>query len=44
MKYKEWLHDWLELYEKESVKPRTSYGFVQTEHTPRKRMEMEGVC
>ena len=23
MKYKEWLHDWLELYEKESVKPRT---------------------
>ena len=22
MKYKEWLHDWLELYEKESVKPR----------------------
>ena len=32
------------VYEKESVKPRTSYGFVQTEHTPRKRMEMEGVC
>ena len=23
MKYKDWLHDWLELYEKESVKPRT---------------------
>lgn len=23
MKYREWLHDWLELYEKESVKPRT---------------------
>lgn len=23
MKYKEWLHDWLELYEKESVKPKT---------------------
>ena len=23
MKYKEWLHDWLELYQKESVKPRT---------------------
>ena len=23
MKYKEWLYDWLELYEKESVKPRT---------------------
>ena len=23
MKYKEWLHNWLELYEKESVKPRT---------------------
>ena len=23
MKYKEWLNDWLELYEKESVKPRT---------------------
>ena len=23
MKYKEWLHDWLELYEKESVKPRS---------------------
>ena len=30
MKYKEWLHDWLELYEKESVKPRTykQYGDV----------------
>ena len=23
MKYKEWLVDWLELYEKPSVKPRT---------------------
>lgn len=23
MKYKEWLHDWLELYEKGAVKPRT---------------------
>lgn len=23
MKYKDWLHEWLELYEKESVKPRT---------------------
>ena len=23
MNYKEWLHDWLELYQKESVKPRT---------------------
>ena len=23
MKYKEWLHDWLELYEKETVKPRS---------------------
>lgn len=23
MKYKEWLHEWLELYERETVKPRT---------------------
>ncbi len=23
MKYKEWLHDWLVLYQKESVNPRT---------------------
>ena len=35
MKYKEWLHDWLELYEKESVKPRTykQYEDVINPHT-----------
>ena len=35
MKYKEWLHDWLELYEKESVKPRT---YKQYEDVIEKRL------
>ena len=35
MKYKEWLHDWLELYEKESVKPRT---YKQYEDVINKRL------
>ena len=35
MKYKEWLHDWLELYEKESVKPRT---YKQYENVINKRL------
>lgn len=36
MKYKEWLHDWLELYEKESVKPRT---YKQYEDVINKRLK-----
>ena len=35
MKYKEWLNDWLELYEKESVKPRT---YKQYEDVINKRL------
>ena len=35
MKYKEWLNDWLELYEKETVKPRT---YKQYEDVINKRL------
>ena len=35
MKYKEWLYNWLELYEKESVKPRT---YKQYEDVINKRL------
>ena len=35
MKYKEWLHEWLELYERETVKPRT---YKQYENIINKRL------
>ena len=35
MKYKEWLHKWLELYERETVKPRT---YKQYENIINKRL------
>ena len=36
MKYKEWLNDWLELYEKESVKPRTNKQYEDVINTKTK--------
>ena len=32
MKYKEWLHDWLEYYEKEAVKARTYQQYKSIIH------------